>query len=257
MSNRMPALFVGHGSPMNAVETNEFTKTWEELGRRVPRPEAILSVSAHWYTKGTKINDTDTPNIIHDFYGFPKELYEIKYEVAGSPSFAHRTKELIGREVTIDNTWGIDHGTWSVLLRMYPEADIPVYQLSIDYSAPSEVHYHFGRALRPLREEGILIMGSGNVVHNLHRVNWDMDGGYPWAYQFDGYIKEHIIQKNHQGVVNYKSGNEAANLAFHTPDHYYPLLYVLGATHEEDEITVFNEVCTLGSLSMTGYLFQS
>ena len=252
----MPALFVGHGSPMNAVEENEYTQTWMELGRNLPKPEAILSVSAHWYTQGTRINDVETPKLIYDFYGFPKELYEIQYKVAGSPRFAHMTRELISRESTVDNSWGIDHGTWSVLVRMYPEADIPVYQLSIDHTAPPEVHYNIGRALRPLRDEGVLIMGSGNVVHNLHRVNWDMNGGYPWALQFDNYIKNNIVQQKHQAVINYQIGSEVADLAFRTPDHFYPLLYVLGAAQEEDEITVFNESCTLGSISMTGYLFR-
>lgn len=256
MKNIMPILFIGHGSPMNALEDNEYSRTWKELGHRLPKPQAILSVSAHWYTRGTRINDTENPRLIYDFYGFPKELYEIQYNVAGSPELAHRTKALVNGDVAIDNSWGIDHGTWSVLLRIFPEADIPVYQLSVDYTALPEAHYNIGRALRPLREEGVMIVGSGNIVHNLHRVNWDMEGGYPWALQFDEYIKHNILQQKHQNVIDYHSASDAAALAFRTPDHFYPLLYVLGAAHKEDEITVFNDSCTLGSLSMTGYLFR-
>ena len=256
MENIMPVLFIGHGSPMNAVEDNDYSQTWKELGRNLPKPEAILSISAHWYTHGTRINDLENPRLIYDFYGFPKELYEIEYKAVGFTKGAHRTRELINRDVVIDNSWGIDHGTWSVLLRMYPKADIPVFQLSIDQTAPPEVHYNIGRAIRPLRKEGILIMSSGNVVHNLHRVNWDMDGGYPWALQFDEYIKSNIIKQRHQNVVDYHSGSDVADLAFRTSDHFFPLLYALGASHREDEITVFNNSCTLGSLSMTSYLFQ-
>lgn len=256
MKERMPILFVGHGSPMNAVEDNEYSQTWKEMGQRLPKPQAILSVSAHWYTQGTKINDKEKPRLIYDFYGFPKELYEVKYDVAGSPGFAHRTRELLNQAVTIDNSWGIDHGTWSVLLRMFPEAQIPVFQLSIDYEALPQTHYNLGRALRPLREEGVMIVGSGNIVHNLHQVNWDMEGGYPWAIQFDAYIKDNILKQRHENIINYQRSFEGANLAFRTPDHYYPLLYVLGAAYEEDNITVFNDSCTLGSISMTGYLLE-
>jgi 4,5-DOPA dioxygenase extradiol len=256
MMKIMPALFVGHGSPMNAIEDNIYSQTWKEIARKIPRPQAILAISAHWYTNGTRINDTENPETIYDFYGFPEELYKVVYNVPGSQKTAHMTRDIISKEVIIDNTWGIDHGTWSVLSRMYPEADIPVYQLSIDSSIPSETHYKLGREIRSLRKEGVMIMGSGNVVHNLSRVNWGMEGGYPWAVQFDGYIKEKIVDRQHPDVVKYHSAGDSSKLAFQTPDHFYPLLYVLGASNEEDEITVFNDSCTLGSLSMTSYLFQ-
>lgn len=252
----MPTLFVGHGSPMNAMEDNIYTKTWKDIAGKIPKPKAILAISAHWYTKGTRINDIEKPEIIYDFYGFPEELYQVNYKVMGSPKTAHITRDMISKEVITDNTWGIDHGTWSVLCRMYPEADIPVYQLSIDSSAPAETHYKLGREIRSLREEGVLIMGSGNVVHNLSRVNWDIEGGYPWAIQFDEYMKEKILNRKHLEVINYQSAGDISNQAFQTPDHFYPLLYVLGASREEDKITVFNDSCTLGSLSMTSYLFQ-
>ncbi len=256
MKKIMPALFVGHGSPMNAIEDNQYTQMWKEIAKRILKPQAILSISAHWYTEGTRVNDMETPKIIYDFYGFPEELYQVDYQIKGDPKRAIMTRDLINSDVTIDNTWGIDHGTWSVLCRMYPEADIPVYQLSIDRNAPPESHYKLGQEIRSLREEGVMILGSGNVVHNLSRVKWGMEGGYPWADQFDEYIKGKIIDKQYQDVVNYQSAGESANLAFHTLEHYYPLLYVLGAARDEDELTIFNDSCTLGSLSMTSYLFQ-
>lgn len=256
MTKIMPALFVGHGSPMNAIEDNLYSQKWKEIARNIPKPKAILAISAHWYTNGTKINDIESPKIIYDFYGFPDELYNVKYPVVGSSEFAHITRNSISKDVSIDNTWGIDHGTWSVLCWMYPEADIPVYQLSIDSSAPAETHYKLGREIRLLRENGVMILGSGNVVHNLSRVQWGMEGGYPWANQFDEYIKEKIVNRQHADVVHYHSAGDSSRLAFTTPDHFYPLLYVLGAAREEDEITIFNDSCTLGSLSMTSYLFQ-
>ena len=254
--SKMPMLFVGHGSPMNAIEDNVFTQTWTRLGCELPRPEAILSISAHWYTEGTRINDDPQPQTIYDMYGFPKELYEIVYGAPGAPQLAHRTSDLISCEVQVDNTWGLDHSTWSVLHRMYPEADIPVYQLSVDRYAPPAVHLRIGRELRPLRNRGVLILGSGNIVHNLSKVRWDMAGGYPWADAFDSYIKESILDGRYEDVVQYERAGSSAELAFYMPDHFYPLLYVLGAAWEDDHVSVFNEACVMGSVSMTGYLFE-
>ncbi len=254
--SKMPVLFIGHGSPMNAIEDNEFTRIWVSIGENLPKPKAILSISAHWYTDGVRICDELHPKQIYDMYGFPRELYELKYPTLGSPEFAHITMDVLHREVTIDNSWGIDHGTWSVLCHMFPKADIPVYQLSIDRRLGPEEHYKLGQELCSLREQGVLILGSGNVVHNLAKINWELEGGYPWAEEFDHYIKEAILEGKHQKVIHYEQSGEACKMAFFTPEHYYPLLYVLGATEQSDTVKVFNDACVLGSLSMTGYLFQ-
>lgn len=251
---RMPVLFIGHGSPMNAIEENQFTAQWEALGKSLPRPQAILSVSAHWFTPGSRMMDSPAPKTIYDMYGFPDELYEIVYGAPGSPHFAKQAKKLIGRTVETDNTWGFDHGTWSVLHRMYPKADIPVFQLSVDRDASFEEHFQTGRDLRALREQGVLIFGSGNIVHNLARIQWNMEGGYPWAEDFDNYIKQNILNGNHRDVIRFEKAGVSASLAFTIPDHFAPLLYVLGASDEEDSVSVLNESCILGSLSMTSYL---
>lgn len=255
-AGKMPVLFIGHGSPMNAIEANQFTEGWEKIASEIPRPKAILSISAHWYTDGTRITDSDQPRTVYDMYGFPHELYEVAYPAEGSPETARLTKGLIQKEVKIDNSWGCDHGTWSVLCRMYPKADIPVLQLSVDRFADAEAHFELGREIRALREKEVLIFGSGNVVHNLSRISWDMQGGYPWAGEFDNYVKEKISQRKYGDVIHYQSAGQAAKLAFTAPDHYAPLLYVLGASSEDDRLTVFNDSCTMGSLSMTSYLFR-
>jgi 4,5-DOPA dioxygenase extradiol len=255
-NKRMPALFVGHGSPMNAIEENQFVQGWKEITHTFDKPKAILVISAHWVTQGTHINDAIKPRQIYDMYGFPEALYKLVYDVSGSPELAHSTIKLLNRDVAIDNSWGIDHGTWSVLCKMYPEADIPVLQLSIDRNASAETHYQIGKQLRSLRDEGILILGSGNVVHNLSKINWDMDGGYAWAEEFDNYILTNIKNRNYDNVMNYRLVGKASDLAFYTTEHFYPLLYVLGASLDEDTVTVFNQSCLMGSMSMTGYLFN-
>ena len=256
MTNKMPVLFVGHGSPMNAIEDNSFTRNWEKIAAHISKPEAILSVSAHWYTRGSKIMDTASPRQIYDIYGFPEALYKLIYEPVGATLMAHRTKALVDKEIQIDNTWGIDHGTWSVLCKMYPKADIPVFQLSIDAHADAAAHFKIGQELAALREQGVLILGSGNVVHNLALINWDMEAkGYPWANEFDAYIKDKIVKREYADVINYRNAGSSSTSAFVTPDHFYPLLYVLGASKQEDKLTVFNDACVLGSLSMTCYLF--
>lgn len=256
MDKKMPVLFIGHGSPMNAIEDNEYTKKWEAIAEKIPRPKAILAVSAHWYTDGGRINDEAHPRVIYDMYGFPEELYKLKYSSPGAPERAHETKKLIKKDIKIDNSWGIDHGTWSVLCRMYPEANIPVYQLSVDKNAPAEEHYRIGQEIKELRQNGVLILGSGNVVHNLGRVNWDNKGGYDWAEEFDGYVKDNLIKREIDEVIHYERAGTSARLAVPTPDHFYPLLYTLGAADGEDKLTVFNNSCVLGSLSMTCYMFE-
>lgn len=255
-TKKMPVLFIGHGSPMNAIEDNVYTRGWEEIARKIPEPEAILAISAHWYTNGIRIADTARPKTIYDMYGFPDELYKVDYSVPGAPELAHLTKRLISRNVQIDNNWGIDHGTWSVLHKMYPKAEIPVCQLSVDRSASAETHFKIGQEISALREKGVLIFSSGNVVHNLAKINWEIEGGHPWAMEFDRYIKENIINRQFQNVVNYKSAGKPAEMAFSTYEHFYPLLYSIGASKKEDRIIIFNDSCTLGSLSMTCYLFE-
>ena len=253
---KMPTLFVGHGSPMNAIEDNEYTRNWTKIASQIPRPEAILAVSAHWYTNGSRISDEEQPEMVYDMYGFPDELYRVEYNAKGSPELAHLTKDIIKQDVKIDNSWGCDHGTWSVLSKMYPEADIPVYQLSVDSNASAETHFQIGHEISALREKGVLIFGSGNVVHNLSKISWEMAGGHPWAVDFDKYIKDKIINKQYQDVINYENAGKSSELAFFTPEHFYPLLYVLGASKEADRVSIFNDSCVMGSLSMTSYLFQ-
>lgn len=255
--SKMPVLFVGHGSPMNAIEDNDYSRTWKKLGEHIAKPEVILSVSAHWYTKGTKIMNTENPKTIYDMYGFPEALYEVVYDVLGSPKTAERSKDLISREARYDNTWGIDHGTWSVLNHMYPKKDIPVIQISVDAEAPPEVHYQIGRELNQLRQEGVLLFGSGNIVHNLRLMDWQKEKqGFEWAYDFDEFIYQSILDKNHEAILNYKDRGESARLAVPTPDHFYPLLYMLGAAEAEDQISIYNKSCEMGSLSMTAYLWE-
>jgi len=252
---KMPVLFVGHGSPMNAIEKNSFTKGWAEIAEIIPKPEAILSVSAHWTTNGSRISDEIQPKTIYDMYGFPQELYDVKFEPQGAPEIAHMVEEL-AENVRIDNSWGIDHGTWSVLHVMYPNADIPVLQLSISQNETRQYHFELGAKLKALRERGVLIIGSGNVVHNLGCVNWNMAGGYEWAYEFDNYIKKNLISREFKNVVDYLNAGISAEQAFYTTEHFDPLLYILGASDENDRLKIFNNDCTLGALSMTSYLFE-
>ena len=252
---RMPALFLGHGSPMNAIEQNVFSESWIELGKTLPKPKAILSVSAHWFTDGTRINDAPVPEMIYDMYGFPDELYRVQYPATGSPEVAREAARLLGDSVIVDNNWGLDHGSWSVLRRLYPKADVPVFQLSVNANATMRQHFSLGNALRSLREEGVLILGSGNVVHNLSRLEWTRSGGFDWAAAFDAYVKEHILSRTFESVQEYKSAGESARLSVPTPDHFAPLLYVLGASDPDDTLNVFNEACVFGTISMTGYLF--
>ena len=253
----MPVLFVGHGSPMNAIEENEYTRNWAEIAGRIPVPRAILAISAHWFTPGSRINAAVTPTVIYDMYGFPEELYQVEYNAPGLPELADEVQKMMGRDVLVDNSWGIDHGTWSVLCRMYPGANIPVVQLSVDSNAEAEKHFRTGQELSLLREQGVLILGSGNVVHNLAKLSWGLKGGYPWAVDFDNYIRTKIVGQHYQDVIHYDRAGDSARQAFFTTEHFYPLLYVLGAARPDDRLSIFNDSCTLGSLSMTSYLFHS
>lgn len=254
--SKMPVLFVGHGSPMNAIEENEYTRGWKIIAGNIPKPKAILSVSAHWYVSGTKILNDKAPKMVYDMYGFPDELYEVKYSPQGAPEVAQLSKALITTQSRFDNSWGIDHGTWSVLVHMYPKADISVFQISVDAGASPAIHYQIGKDLKSLRQQGVLIFGTGNVVHNLRLVDWNMPGaGFDWAHEFDDYIYENIQSGNHDKILNYKELGDLARLAVPTPDHFIPLLYVLGATDKDDKVSVFNKSGELGSLSMTSYLF--
>jgi 4,5-DOPA dioxygenase extradiol len=254
---KMPVVFVGHGSPMNAIEDNNYTRGWRKMAERIPKPKVILSVSAHWYTNGTRIMNEENPRTVYDMYGFPKELYEITYNTPGSPEIAKMAKTLISKETKYDNSWGIDHGTWSVLVHMYPDRDIPVFQISIDAYAPPVVHYKIGKELNALREQGVLLFGTGNIVHNLRLVDWHQENkGFDWAYEFDEYIYKSIMNGNNENVLNYNDLGKIAKLAVPTPDHFYPLLYILGATEKGDTVSVYNKSCELVSLTMTSYLWE-
>lgn len=255
--SKMPVVFVGHGSPMNAIEDNDYTRTWRMMVNHIGQVEAIIAVSGHWFTKGTKIMNDENPKTIYDTYGFSQELYEVVYNSPGSPSIAKDSMELISKQAEYDNSWGIDHGIWSVLVHMYPDRNIPLFQISVDaYSSP-ESHYKIGQELRSLREEGVLIFASGNIVHNLGMVNWDMEKkGYDWAYKFDNYIYDNIMNKNHNKILRYRELGDLARFAVPTTDHFDPLLYALGATDEDDEVRVYNRSCELGSLTMTSYIWN-
>lgn len=253
----MPVLFIGHGSPMNAIEDNEFTRGWKKIAASLPVPSAILCVSAHWLTKGTRVSPQEVPETIHDFYGFPKALFDIQYPAKGSPELAARTLDLLSPFASGDTSWGIDHGTWSLLHVMYPEADIPVFQLSIDRMASPEELFEIGRKLYPLRTQNVLILGSGNIVHNLRMVDFSVKGGFPWAETFDRFIRERISDRDFDSIMNYRTLGEISQFAVPTTEHFNPLLYVLGATSPEDTLTVYNDACVAGSLSMTSYVFTS
>lgn len=251
----MPVLFVGHGSPMNGIEDNAASRTWEKLGQEIPVPKAVLVVSAHWYTKGTKITAMTAPPTIHDFGGFPKELFAVQYPAPGDPKLAVETKGLIHTvPVELDHEWGLDHGAWTILRRMYPKANIPVLQLSIDYSKGPQFHYDLARELAALRRKGVLILGSGNMVHNLRMVDWNMihtDKGFDWAYQINDRFKQLITDKDHKALIQYEKLGREAQMAIPTPDHYLPLLYTLGLQTGRDRVSFFNDYATGGSLTMT------
>jgi 4,5-DOPA dioxygenase extradiol len=248
---KMPLVFAGHGNPMNAIEDNEFSRAWTQLGRELPRPRAILCVSAHWETDGTCVTSAQMPETIHDFSGFPAELNHMRYPAPGSPALARKVMDSTRyARIRHDRSWGLDHGAWSVLCRMYPRADIPVVQLSLDTGAPPYFHYELGRELAPLRKEGVLILGSGNMVHNLGIMAWQQDG-FDWAVESDAAMARCIEAGDHDALVEYE-GLPHARQAIPSEEHFLPLLYVLGAKDPGEGVTFFNERVTLGSVSMRG-----
>lgn len=253
MAQRMPAIFFGHGNPMNAVQQNDWTKAWATIGRSIPRPRAVLCVSAHWYLPATLVTGMDAPRTIHDFGGFPRELYEVQYRAPGSPELAARLQELLdGVLLEPDHSWGLDHGTWSVLSHVYPEADVPVVQLSLDETQPAAFHFALGTRLAPLRDEEVLIVGSGNLVHNLHTYAWGKHTPepYDWAVRFEESARHLMLAGEFEPLIDYESLGRDALLAIPTPDHYLPLLYVLGAKREDDPISFPVQGIDGGSVSM-------
>lgn len=251
---RMPVLFVGHGNPMNAIEQNEFHRSWEKLGQALPRPEAVLCISAHWETDGVAVTSASHPETIHDFYGFPRALFEVQYPAPGAPELARRTAELLaGENGRLDANRGLDHGAWSVLAPMYPEADVPIVQLGLDSGRPGDFHYRLGKALAPLRKEGVLILASGNIVHNLRLLDYRDPTPPDWALEADAELRSHIETRDHGTLIAYESLGEAVRRGIPTPEHYLPLLYALALEDERDTLSFFN-TAVWGSISMTSVL---
>jgi len=255
-TEKMPVLFLGHGSPMNAIEENEFVQGFRSVAAGLPKPRAILCVSAHWETRGTFVTAMPNPPTIHDFGGFPKALFDVQYPAPGSPTLARETKALVKKtEVGLDDKWGLDHGAWSVIKHLYPKADVPVIQMSLDHYQNPEYHYELARELSSLRRKGILIIGSGNMVHNLGMVAWDklnaVDYAYDWAREASEKMKRFILEGDHQSLVKFRSQGKAFDLAIPTPEHFLPLLYTLALKDEKDEVSLFNDKAVAGSLTMT------
>ncbi len=256
---KMPVLFLGHGSPMNAIEDNEFVQGWKAIGKTIPKPAAILCVSAHWETKGTFVTAMEKPKTIHDFGGFPAALFAVQYPAPGSPTFAAETKHIITKtEVGLDQQWGLDHGCWSVVKHLYPQADVPVFQMSLDYGKPAQYHYELAKELALLRTKGVLIVGSGNIVHNLRMIAWDKistpNYGYDWAIEANEKMKQFILSNNHKDLIAYSSQGKAFDLAIPSPDHYLPLLYTLALKEENEKVNIFNDKAVMGSLTMTSLM---
>jgi 4,5-DOPA dioxygenase extradiol len=256
LTEKMPVLFLGHGSPMNAIEENEFTAGWREAGKTIPKPNAILCISAHWETRGTYVTVMEQPRTIHDFGGFPQELFNVQYPAPGSPQLAKDVRDMVKKaDVKSDEKWGLDHGCWSVVKHLYQNADVPIVQMSLDYCQSPQFHYDLGRELAPLRNKGILIVGSGNIVHNLRMVAWDKlekaGYGYDWAIEVNDKIKQLILSGDHKPLINYELLGEAFNMAVPTPEHYLPMLYVLALKEENETVSLFNDKAVGGSLTMT------
>jgi 4,5-DOPA dioxygenase extradiol len=255
-TEKMPVLFLGHGSPMNAIEENEFVQGFRSVAAGLPKPRAILCVSAHWETRGTFVTAMPNPPTIHDFGGFPKALFDVQYPAPGSPTLARETKALVKKtEVGLDDKWGLDHGAWSVIKHLYPKADVPVIQMSLDHYQNPEYHYELARELSSLRRKGILIIGSGNMVHNLGMVAWDklnaVDYAYDWAREASEKMNRFILEGDHQSLVKFRSQGKAFELAIPTPEHFLPLLYTIALKDEKDEVSLFNDKAVAGSLTMT------
>ncbi len=252
--DKMPLLFIGHGSPMNGIQDNEFSRCWQQMGKEITKPKAVLCISAHWLTRGTYITAMPNPKTIHDFGGFPDELFKVQYPAPGDPELAKQTASLVKKTtVGLDHDWGLDHGTWSVVKHMYPGADIPVLQFSIDYHQPGQYHFELAKELSELRKKGVLIVGSGNMVHNLGMVSWGKPENYAfdWAIEMNDTFKKHIASGDFKPLLNYESLGSSAKLAIPTPDHYYPLLYILGLKEEKESISFFNDKAMMGSITMT------
>ena len=252
----MPVLFIGHGSPMNGIEDTEFSRRWTQMAKEIPTPKAVLVISAHWFTRGTKITAMDFPKTIHDFGGFPKELFETQYPAPGNPVVAKETAGLLhSAHVELDHDWGLDHGTWTVVRHMYPDANIPVLQLSIDYTKAPQYHYDLAKELYALRKKGVLIIGSGNMVHNLRMIAFDKinepEYGYDWAKNINEKFKSLIKDDDHRPLINYSTLGKEAQMAIPTPEHYLPLMYTLGLKGRKDGVSFFNDKAMAGSLTMT------
>jgi len=255
-TKRMPVFFLGHGSPMNGIEDNQFVQGFKKQGELLEKPNAIVVISAHWETKGTKVTAMEFPKTIHDFGGFPKELYEVQYPAPGHPKLAKEISTLVQPEDTVhlDHQWGLDHGAWTVVKHMFPKADVPVIQLSLDYTLNGQQHFDLAQQLNRLRDKGVLIVGSGNMVHNLRRLEWSKindNYGYDWAIEANTKMKEWILSSNHKQLIDFKNQTQAFNLAIPTPEHYLPLIYVMAMSDNKDEKLLFNDQYLGGSLSMT------
>lgn len=253
---KMPVLFLGHGSPMNAIEENEFVAGFRNIAKEIPKPNAILCVSAHWETKGTFVTAMQNPPTIHDFGGFPKELFEVQYPAPGDLFLAKETKALITKtNVGLDDKWGLDHGAWSVIKHLYPNADIPIIQMSLDYNQSPQYHYELAQEIKSLREKGVLIIGSGNMVHNLRMLSWQQLNtpgyGFDWAIEANETMKKHILNGDHEPLINFRSQGKTFDLAIPTPEHYLPLLYTLALQEKNDAVSLFNDKAVAGSLTMT------
>lgn len=257
MSNtgKMPVLFVGHGNPMNAIEENEFVQGFRKVGQEIEKPNAILCISAHWETRGTFVTAMQNPPTIHDFGGFPQELFDVQYPALGSPELAKETQKLITKtEVGLDEKWGLDHGAWTVIKHMYPDANIPVIEMSIDYTQPPQYHYELAKQINSLRNKGVLIVGSGNMVHNLRMVAWNKlneEFAYDWATEANDKMKQFILEGDHQSLINFKSQGKAFDLAIPTSEHFLPLLYTLALQDKNEDVSLFNDKPVAGSLTMT------
>jgi 4,5-DOPA dioxygenase extradiol len=257
-TSKMPLLFIGHGNPMNAIENNKFTEAWQNVAAKLPKPLAVLCISAHWETRGTFVTAVDKPKTIHDFGGFPPDLYKVEYPASGNPELAGVLKTLSSStEIKLNFDWGLDHGCWSVLKRFYPIADIPVVQLSIDYTKPLKFHLELAKELLGLRERGILVVGSGNLVHNLMMVDWqNPNSGYDWALEANEEFKKLILDRNFSRLTEIVKFGKAVQLSVPTPEHYIPLLYSLGMSNNNENISFFNDEVIMGSLAMTSVLIQ-
>lgn len=261
-TEQMPVLFVGHGNPMNAIEDNRFSRGMKEVAKGLSKPKAILMISAHWETKGTHVTIQDNPSTIHDFGGFPKELFDTEYPAPGSKWLAEETKKTVKKAtVELDNSWGFDHGNWSVTKNMYPHADVPIVQLSLDYTQGPQYHYDLAKELAALRKKGVLIIGSGNMVHNLRMIalksnDFNASFGHDWALEANEIFKKHILSGNHQSLINYSSLGKSVALSIPTPEHYLPLLYTLALQEKDETVKLFNDDVVGGSASMTSVLIQ-